>query len=536
MRVLIADDEEKICQLIKNLVNWEELGMHIIAFVNDGIAALDLIQREKPELVITDIRMPGCTGLELIQKAKSISPETEFIIISGYRHFEYAQNAIRYGVKNYLLKPIKKVELNEELEKIRKNYSMKAKSREDGIKTTMLMEQTKEKIRAGFLEDALFKNLLKTKKLSLSDINETYQFHFSQDVFQVIAVKIDGLDLNIQTETEYIQDKLNRLIDKTLVKSCADLEYIWTDNFCYVLLNYQTEQSKGIRHGLKNILDNLLLQKDILNTLFITIGIGNPADCIDDIFHSAKLARRAVEQRILDGPNRLIDASDTGSSQFPYSQMFEEFNKSLTRGIESLNENEIVYAIQNLQNDISSKREMNGYEVLQMAKEAMNLFLFTIRNRNTPDEADENYFDRFLRGLENQYSVTGVINYLKEQVLELFEKYKYICLSEENRPIREAKKYIRENYKNNISLTIVGEQIGFNGTYLSTLFKKEAGCTFSEYLIQVRMEKAKELLKETNDTVAAICEDVGYSDLKSFTKNFRAYTGLRPNEYRKIYS
>lgn len=192
--------------------------------------------------------------------------------------------------------------------------------------------------------------------------------------------------------------------------------------------------------------------------------------------------------------------------------------------------------MQNLQNDISSKREMNGYEVLQMAKEAMNLFLFTIRNRNTPDEADENYFDRFLRGLENQYSVTGVINYLKEQVLELFEKYKYICLSEENRPIREAKKYIRENYKNNISLTIVGEQIGFNGTYLSTLFKKEAGCTFSEYLIQVRMEKAKELLKETNDTVAAICEDVGYSDLKSFTKNFRAYTGLRPNEYRKIYS
>lgn len=536
MNVLIADDEEKICQLIKNLVKWEDLDMNIIAFVHDGIAALDIIEQEKPELVITDIRMPGYNGLELIEKAKSISPDTEFIIISGYRHFEYAQNAIRYGVKNYLLKPIKKSELNDELEKIRKNYCLKTKSKEDGIKTTLLIEQTKEKIRAGFLEDVLFKNTLKSNKLSLSEINETYQFDFSQGLFQVIVVKIDGLDLNIQNETSYIQDKLNSLIGRTLAKSCIELEYIWAGHFCYILLNYQPEHYKENRHAIKTLLDNLLLQKDVLNNLFITIGIGIQTNDIDDVFHSSKTAKRAVEQRILEGPNRLIDGQETGSSQIPYSQMFEDFNKSLTRGIESLNENEIVYAIQNLQNNITEKRNMNGYEVLQIAKEVMNLFLFTIRKKTTPDDVDETYFDRFVHGLENHCSVTGVMNYLKEQVLELFEKYKYICLSEENRPIREAKKYIRENYKNNISLNIVGEQIGFNGTYLSTLFKKEAKCTFSEYLMQVRMEKAKELLKETNDTVAAICEDVGYNDLKNFTKNFRTYTGLRPNEYRKIYS
>jgi two-component system response regulator YesN len=131
MKVLIADDEEKICQLIKNLVNWEELDMDVIACVNDGIAALDIIEHDKPDLVITDIRMPGYDGLELIKRTKTISPETEFIIISGYRHFEYAQNAIRYGVKNYLLKPVKKIELNEELEKIHNNYYLRIQKFQD---------------------------------------------------------------------------------------------------------------------------------------------------------------------------------------------------------------------------------------------------------------------------------------------------------------------------------------------------------------------------------------------------------------------
>ena len=107
-RVIIADDEPKVLLLIKNLIQWEELGLELVATANDGISALEMIEELHPDIVITDIRMPGYDGIELIEKAKALDPRIDFIIISGYRHFNYAQKAIRFGVEDYLLKPLKR--------------------------------------------------------------------------------------------------------------------------------------------------------------------------------------------------------------------------------------------------------------------------------------------------------------------------------------------------------------------------------------------------------------------------------------------
>ena len=118
LKVLIADDEHKVCQLIEKLVDWEALDMQVVAVAENGIQALEQIREYTPDIAITDIRMPGYDGLELVHLAKEYNPKMEFIIISGYRHFEYAQTAIRYGVSAYLLKPIKKDELQETLKKL----------------------------------------------------------------------------------------------------------------------------------------------------------------------------------------------------------------------------------------------------------------------------------------------------------------------------------------------------------------------------------------------------------------------------------
>ena len=111
LKVIIADDEDKVCQLIYGLIDWESLGMEVIGIAHNGLEALEMVKTLEPDLMITDIRMPGYDGLELIERSKEISDTLEFIIISGFRHFEYAQHAIKYGVGDYLLKPIKKEEL-----------------------------------------------------------------------------------------------------------------------------------------------------------------------------------------------------------------------------------------------------------------------------------------------------------------------------------------------------------------------------------------------------------------------------------------
>ena len=111
LRVVLADDENKILLLLQKLIDWKRLGYEIVGTANDGLRALELVREKQPHLLITDVRMPGCSGIELIQRAKELQPDLHFIIISGYRKFEYAQTALKYGVEDYLLKPLKQEEL-----------------------------------------------------------------------------------------------------------------------------------------------------------------------------------------------------------------------------------------------------------------------------------------------------------------------------------------------------------------------------------------------------------------------------------------
>jgi putative two-component response regulator len=118
LKVLIADDEPRVGQLVKHLIHWDELGLSFVDICRDGRTALERIEQEQPEIVITDIRMPVLTGLELVQQVTERFPQTRFVVISGYRYFEYAQKALKYGVEDYLLKPIDEEELNRTLKKI----------------------------------------------------------------------------------------------------------------------------------------------------------------------------------------------------------------------------------------------------------------------------------------------------------------------------------------------------------------------------------------------------------------------------------
>ena len=111
LKVVIADDEVRICQLIQALIDWDSLGMKVVGIAHNGEDACEMVQQTQPDILITDIRMPGCSGLELVKRVKELDSALEVIIISGYAHFEYAQQAISYGVGHYLLKPVNKGEL-----------------------------------------------------------------------------------------------------------------------------------------------------------------------------------------------------------------------------------------------------------------------------------------------------------------------------------------------------------------------------------------------------------------------------------------
>lgn len=174
IKVVIADDEARICQLIKVLVDWDALGMEIAGIASNGIEALMMVRKERPDILITDIRMPGASGIDLIKQARSICPSICMIIISGYAHFEYAKTALAYGVKDYLLKPINQKELMASLQKVAAEIRLEQEQKE--ADASLAEERTNDRKR---LRNVLIQDLLSGQVKASTEEEMEAQYHFS---------------------------------------------------------------------------------------------------------------------------------------------------------------------------------------------------------------------------------------------------------------------------------------------------------------------------------------------------------------------
>ena len=185
IRVLVAD--EKVCQLICKLIHWEELEMKLVGTASNGIGSLQMIEAEHPDLVLTDIRMPGYDGMELLKRARIQNPDMEFIIISGYSHFEYAQTAIRYGVSDYILKPVNEEALNATLQKVRQRYM------EHQVLTEKNLEQKKQQVLdQARVRETLWMDLEYARiPQNMEALNEKYWYHFQEGKFRTFLIQAD---------------------------------------------------------------------------------------------------------------------------------------------------------------------------------------------------------------------------------------------------------------------------------------------------------------------------------------------------------
>lgn len=536
MKVIIADDEEKVCQLIEHLVDWKTMGMEIAAVAHNGIEALEAIRKWQPDIVITDIRMPGYNGLDLIRQSKEILPNLEFIIISGYRHFEYAQTAIRYGVKDYLLKPIKKEELNNTLKRMYDAYMERNEklSREELFRITM--QNNLDRLRTGLFSDVLLQRRVDTEELSLSRINERFHYCFQEGSFQIVVIKIDGVDAKIANNQEFLKEKVLEVFNQKIREYCHDSEIALESYTCYAVLNYAPANGKSIRRVMKQILDQLLLQNDIFEQMRVTIGCGCVVSGLEEIRRSLKTAILTAEDRLIKGTNCVLEYEPGRAVTFAESEVFYNFNQKISTSFETMDEFGAAAAIDELKQHMLAMSEIRGHDILQMAKEIIHIYQFTLRKHKFPLQLPEGFVEDYVYAIDRMCSVDEIFAYAKKTVLGSFHEMIQMKMADDNRPVRIAKQYIRENYGKPITLESVSEVAGFNAAYFSTLFKKVTGVTFSEFLLETRMEAAKELLKETNLNIASICEMVGYSDSKHFTKTFMRENGLKPNQYRKLYS
>ncbi len=236
-----------------------------------------------------------------------------------------------------------------------------------------------------------------------------------------------------------------------------------------------------------------------------------------------------IEERLLKGTGKLLERMPAGSAVHEQN-ILEKYLRQIVQAIEVMSVEEAAQAMAQMSQRMLAVRDIKGYEVRELVYSAAGLFLSQVEVKNRAEE---------LKLFEEQCSLCGSMEQLMERLAALQNRYvEQMRLRREAdtvRPVRMAKQYIQNHYSEPITQEEVSSAVGLSAAYFSALFKKVEGEGFAKYLINVRMEQAKVLLRETNTPVSKICQQVGYNDLKHFTHTFEKATGVKPSVYRKMY-
>ena len=233
LKVIIADDEERVCRLVQVLADWDALGMEVAGTASNGLEALELVKQVRPDILITDIRMPGCYGLELIQHAKESLPQLEIVIISGYAHFEYAQSAIKHGVGDYLLKPIQKGELMATLQKLGDRCRARLAQGQQAV--SQYSQEDLFRLQNRLVLDLAQRRL---KAPSAKLLEREYHISVQPGLLQVMLLKLDyDLEQFSPASVGVIWEKAKKIFDPMLQPVCHGIVFYFQDAWGCAILN-----------------------------------------------------------------------------------------------------------------------------------------------------------------------------------------------------------------------------------------------------------------------------------------------------------
>ncbi len=519
-KVLISDDERRVRKLIMMLIDCDKIGLEIVGEASSGSEALHLFSKHKPNIVITDIKMPDMNGLELIANIKRMDTDTQFIIISGYSDFSYAVTAIKNNVLNYLLKPINENELNNAL----RNAVDKIEER---------MHTTTTDQFNGPLSRALISNMLSknSKPLSFKELHEKYSCTLKGKNFQVACLQLfckSKDSILVKTEAlDYINKYCrNFAIDKEL--SC--LTAICDDSLFFVF-SFSTDDFYKVYSEIFNSIKIFPIIKNYYNITFALSSIKINVQGINDAVVEAK---NCVENRFTYGINKIIKHTEYRAQNCILEILSSKRLRELAKIIEVYDIDNLKAWIDELHIDCKKQKSIAPKEILEITRNVTDVFCRIWGNIDKSFQADR-LKEEITSRQTQMYTTTQVFSdlffMLKKTMNNFLKSRQYIS----SKPAYIARKYIMENFKQHLTLQLVADHVAMNSAYLSVLFKKQFNETFVECLTNMRIEEGKRLLTHTNKTVEQVALESGYLDQKYFSRVFLKITGISPSKYRKLY-
>ncbi|WFR58584.1 response regulator [Anaerocolumna sp. AGMB13025] len=533
-RVLLVDDEVLVREAISENIRWNELGYVLAGNCQNGKEAIEFLEKNPVDVVLTDICMPYVDGIELSEFIYNHFKNINIIIFSGYDDFDYAKKAIKYNVEEYLLKPVTASELSKVLTDLKEKIDKKKQEAASYVKLYESYNKNKLLIKSKVIDDLLKGS--KTKEENEKGLREN---NITLDAFEyrVAIVLIDlASDKNKEDQGKQYSSLMTfavyNICDEILQLNRSGLACLGNDNRVFIL--FKTNTPKAFSMEVKRICEEISSKIMQFMQLGVTISIGGKVNKQQDIPKSYEGAEYSLKYQYLFGENSIIDIEDINKEQdLKEDIILEVMIDSLILAIKLNNKVGIEDILKQIEAAIKGalpdKNESDLY--LQQiiiaicnalkASELEEAVLYTLRNQIIAEVAAAKTLGKVMEVLKNYcYKAAGEIEIQKN-----IGGKKQALL---------AMDFIERNYADTeLNLNTICSYLNISASRFSTIFKNTTGETFMEVLIRIRMQKAKELLENTDLKNYEIAEKVGFSDPHYFSIVFKKMTGKTPSEYAK---
>ena len=499
MNILIADDEKIEREGIRYLLSLEKGERRIFEAAN-GKQAMQILRTENIDMILTDIKMPVMDGLELARRAKELFPEIRIVIFSGYNDFTFAQEAIRYGVTDYILKPVDPDNFHEIIEKAEKNMRERQ------------AEENREIRRQNFLQQYFLQNYLYSgKKEILEKAGEFVDLDKWNGWHCAILIETDTAFFDTAEENfpGELQKELRRVFFYLNLNERQSL-LLFQDVYCDYLL---------VANHLYTF-----LKRNYMVRIYLSVSRKfDGCECLPEILGQLE---QQMEEKFYHPEKHIFSCEEEELKMVAGEVQDSQLMQMISEDISRKDTEQLWKHFECLKEKYSSNTQFSAMYIKFVFSNVIQEFF------QENQFADEH---RLEQEIDRLYSCGNIMDILKvtEDNIREYEKFLERSMSESRNEVAAVKNYIYQHYGEDLNLEMLAEKVYLSSGYLSFIFKKETGMNLNRFIKVFRMEKAGEFLRDTNMKVAQISEKVGFANVSYFCRSFREYYGCSPESYRK---
>ncbi|MFC0559153.1 response regulator transcription factor [Halalkalibacter alkalisediminis] len=515
LKVLIVDDEVIEREGLKFIIGKERPNIHIVGEAGNGRKAIELATSLKPDIVLMDIKMPGIDGVEAVKRIQAEHPLIKFIMVSAFNTFDYAQEVMRYGVKEYLLKPSKKNDILAALDRMVKEIEELQQEEDEKLKMTNRLERISSFVQTESIVYLLMDHI---QEFSISEWSEWLNIEGKDGYALTFSFEHREREMSKSQKLEWYNHLKNIIqveMNNSLVGPMMGLHVP-----VFMLVDKRTDDTKEIDRTVLNIIHKF---KYLKQKCRLIAGVGSIVKELDQFSKSYEEALLALEFVLSTKSANYMIYDDRIKKNREQLIPFEQ-EKKLLEAIKNGNKDE---ALRLFEQYFYTIVEATYAHVGKVKVSVRDLFIVISRMMieigiHLPVQQEFNSFT----------TLNQVKEFAKLQLVSLIKEIKEWRQNDVKGLMLQAKEYIDRNYNKVVTLDDTADFVGLSPFYFSKLFKDRFQMTFIDYLTQLRMDRAVELLNDQTMSLKEISAEIGYRDPNYFSRVYKKATGESPSAYR----